>query len=225
MRWRLLALVVVVIVGLASCSQLPQPQQPGPAGGSRQPPEGPGVVGDASRRAADHAGPTSVVDGAPMGYRRDAAGASAAGLAFTRLNEELVRMDDDRALAARRAMASAVTADALVEQLRTELAELRKGWPVGTLRYRVVPMAVRVTGSGPDAMRGDVWYVSVVAGRGIDTYEEWGTDTYHLVWERDDWRVAALSDVPGPRPAAGRQPTSSSAEIEARLAGFEQVAQ
>ena len=224
MRWRLLALVAAVVVGAASCSQPPQPQQSRPAGGSAQPPEGAGVVGDASPRDADHAGPTTVVDGAPMGYRRDAAGARAAGLAFTRLNEQLVRMDDAPALAARRAMASALTAEALVDQLRGELTELRRRWPVGTLSYRVVPLAVRGRDSGPESMRVDVWYLGVVAGRGLDTYEEWTTDTYHLVWERDDWRVAALSDVPGPRPAPGRQPTSSSAEIEARLAGFEEVA-
>ena len=223
MRWRLLALVAAVAVGAPSCSQPPEPQESRPAGGSAEPPGGAGVVGVASPRDADHAGPTTVIDGAPMGYRRDAAGARAAGVAFTRLNEELMRMEDTRAIGARRAMASALTADALVDQLRAELAELRKGWPVGTLRYRVVPLAVRVNESGPDAVRVDVWYLGVVSGRGIGTYEEWTTDTYHLVWERDDWRAAALSDTPGPRPAPGRQPTSGAAEIEARLAGFEEV--
>ena len=220
MRWRLIALAVVV--GAAACSQPPQPQQSRPAGGSSQPPVSAGGV-DGPSSAADPAGPTTVVDGVPMGYRRDAAGARAAGLAFTRLNEELVGMEEARALAARRAMASHLTADALVEELRADLARLRRGWPQGTLTYRVVPLGVRVKETGPDAMRVDVWYLGVVAGRGLETYEEWTTDTYHLVWERGDWRVAALSDSPGPRPAPGRQPTSSSAEIEARLTGFEEV--
>ena len=220
-----MAVLVAAVVGAAACSQPPRSQQSRPAGGLPRPPEGAGVAGDGTPHPdADHAGPTTVVDGAPMGYRHGSAGARAAGLAFTRLNEDLVGMEVPEALAARRAMGSEVTADALVEQLRAELAELRRRWPAGSMTYRVVPLAARVKQSGPDAARVDVWYVGVVSGRGLQTYEEWTTDTYHLVWERGDWRVAALSDASGPRPAPGGQPTSSSAEIEARLAGFERVA-
>ena len=224
MRRRLAGLLVAVVVGAAACSQPPRSQESRPTGGPTRPPVGAGVAGDGSPHPdAGHAGPATVVDGAPMGYRHDSAGARAAGLAFTRLNQELVGMAEERALAARRAMASGMTADALAEQLRAELAELRKRWPAGSITYQVVPLATRVKDTGADAVRVDVWYLGVVSGQSLQTYEEWVTDTYHLVWERDDWRVAALSDAPGPRPAPGAQPTSSSAEIEARLSGLEAV--
>jgi hypothetical protein len=154
---------------------------------------------------------------------RDAAGARAAGVAMVEFNEQLVALDDQAALDARRAMSASGAADALVEQLRAKLAQLRQGWPKGTLTYRVAPLAVRASTDGADAFKVDVWYVGVVAGRTIPTYEEWNTESYRLVWERDDWRMASLATTPGPRPDPTRQPQASSAEIDARLAGFESV--
>ena len=126
-------------------------------------------------------------------------------------------------MAAKRAMASSASADQLVAAMTSKLATLRKVWPVGAITYRVAPLAVRVRMDGPDAASADVWYVGVVAGRGIPTYEEWVTQSFTLVWERDDWRIAAESDAPGPRPDPGRQSPATPAELDARLAGFEAV--
>jgi hypothetical protein len=108
--------------------------------------------------------------------------------------------------------------------MQAKLATLRKVWPVGAITYRVAPLAVRVRMAGPDAASAEVWYVGVVAGRGIPTYEEWVTQSFKMVWERDDWRIAAESDAPGPRPDPGRQSPATAAELDSRLAGFEAVA-
>lgn len=168
-------------------------------------------------------GPTKVVGGAPAGFCPDAAGARAAGVAFVRLNERLVALDPDAAGTAWRAMATEASAEALATDVVARLARLHERWPPGALTYRVAPLAVRAieVGEGFDV---DVWYVGVVAGAGIATYEEWVTDSFRLVWERDDWRVASFSDAPGPRPAPGHQPADDAAGLEARLVGFEPVA-
>ena len=41
--------------------------------------------------------------------------------------------------------------------------------------------------------------------------------------ERDDWRVGAYSDSPGPRPSAAQQTPADESEIEAHLTRFEPV--
>jgi len=158
-----------------------------------------------------------------MGYRHDHDGARAAALAFARAAETITAMDDPRAEAAQRAMAATDASEALVSDLRAKLARLRTGWPVGSITYRVAPVAVKIVDDGPDAVRADVWYVGVVAGTNIAPYEQWGTESFRLVWERDDWRVAADTVVGGPRPEPGGQRQFSAAEVEARLAGFEAV--
>lgn len=169
------------------------------------------------------AGASTVVAGVPMGFRHDAGGAKAAAVTFAQAYGTLVALDEAGAVAAKRAMAATAVADALVANMQGKLAALRKVWPVGAISYRVAPLAVRVRMDGPDAAGADVWYVGVVAAKGIPTYEEWVTETYRLVWERGDWHIAADSEAAGPRPDPGRQSPASAAELEARLVGFEAV--
>lgn len=121
-------------------------------------------------------------------------------------------------------MASSRTAEELVAEMNDKLGALRRVWAVGELSYRVAPLAVRVRMDSPDAANADVWYVGVIAGKGLVTYEEWVTQSFRLVWERGDWRIAAESDAPGPRPAPGKQTVATPAELTNRLAGFEDVA-
>ena len=165
-----------------------------------------------------------MVAGVPMGYRHDASGAKAAAAAFAEAYGTLVALDEAGAVAAKRAMTTTAAADQLVADMRAKLSALRRVWPVGAISYRVAPLAVRIRMDGPDAAAADVWYVGVVAGKGLPTYEEWVTESYRLVWERDDWRIASEVDAPGPRPDPGRQSPASPGELEARLAGFEAVA-
>ncbi len=217
-RVAIVALVVVVAAGALVLWPTRGRQSPpaAMAAGERQAPApsasiGAGVASPAAPARADAASTPS--------RSHDAAGARAAALSLVEFNERLVGMDEGPALDARRAMAASGAADALVEQLRSKLAELRQGWPKGTLTYWVAPLATRVTGGG-DAFTAEVWYVGVVAARGVPTYEEWNTETYRLVWERDDWRMASLATSAGPRPDPSRQAVATSAELEARLVGF-----
>jgi hypothetical protein len=221
---RLLAVVVAgSAVAVAGCGQ-PRSQPAAPAAiTSTVAPSEPTTELAEDPPGGDHPGPTAVVDGVPRGFSPDRGGALAAGLSFTRLNQELVEMSVPAAEAARRAMATEDAADALAADVRARLGDIRARWPRGSLRYRVAPLAVRATEAGPGAMDVDVWYVGVVAGSDLAPYEEWGTESYRLVWEGDDWRVAALSDTPGPRPDPGYQSPSSPPELEARLDGFEAV--
>ncbi len=224
LRRRLVSLVVAttVALGVAGCAQ-PRPQRaasPAPTSALvNAAPSWPAPV----IPGPDHPGPTTVVDGVPLGYRQDRSGAIAAAVHFARLNEALVRMSEEQAAAARWAMAAESARAVLVEDVLAQLGEFRSAWPVGELSYRVAPLAARAEEAGAEAMRVDVWFVGVVAGRDLVTYEEWITETYLLVWERGDWRVAALSEASGPRPDPGYQDPDSPAEMSTLLAGFEAV--
>ena len=230
-RRRRLAIAAAVVVGVVLVvGQLlfPGTPPPGPAaapgaaasdGGDR-----PAVAIAPPTPGASDAGATTVVAGVPMGFRHDATGAKAAATAFAEAYGTLVALDETGAVAAKRAMASTAAADVLVAEMRAKLAALRRVWPVGAITYRVAPLAVRVRMDGPDAASADVWYVGVVAAKGLPTYEEWVTQSYRLVWEREDWRMASEVEAPGPRPDPGRQTPASAGELEARLAGFEAVA-
>ncbi len=216
------ALLAVAAIGVAGCGQ-PR-SQPATARPTAVVATTPSQVAEgASVAPADGAGPTTVVDGVPMGYRQDRAGASAAAVTFARLNEALVLMGEEEAATARRAMATEDASDELAADIAAQLGEFREAWPVGELTYRVAPVAVRVDEESPERVRVDVWFVGVVAGRNLPTYEEWITESYRLAWERGDWRVASLSETSGPRPDVGYQEPASPAEMSALLAGFEPV--
>jgi hypothetical protein len=222
------ALLVLATVGalviLLGQVLLPGSDSSAPAKPSTAAPVAPVVVVAAPSDAP--AGPsraTTMVAGVPMGYSHDAGGAKAAAAGFARAYGTLVALDEAGAEAARRAMVSTKAADELVASTRTKLAALRETWPVGAITYQVAPVAVRVRMDGPDAANADVWYVGVVSGVRIATYEEWVTQSYRLVWERGDWRMAAEADQPGPRPDPGRGTPATPAELGSRLAGFEAV--
>lgn len=218
-----LVMATTAALGVAGCGQ-PRSQPAASSSPTSAPLDGVALAGQSSVLSGpDHPGPTAVVDGVPMGYRQDRAGAIAAAVNFARLNEALVAMSEEQAAAARRAMAAENASEVLVEDILAQLGEFRGAWPNGELSYRVAPLAVRAQEAGPEVMRVDVWFVGVVAGRDLPTYEEWITESYRLVWERGDWRVAALSEVSGPRPDPGYQDPASPAEVSALLAGFEAV--
>lgn len=182
-----------------------------------------------SPAAAPPAEPPRPASAAPVGeqgashHSRDTAGARAAAVDFARSYGALVALGEAEAAALKRSMVASAAADDLVAAMQARLAPLRRTWPVGTITYRVAPLAVRATMDGANAATADVWYVGVVSASGRAPYEDWVTQSYRLVWERDGWRIAAESDAPGPRPEPGRQAAASAAELDARLAGFEAV--
>ena len=141
-------------------------------------------------------------------------------MSYARAAEDLVGMDDAAAAEAQREMAAEPSADALVAATLERLRAFRAGFP-GPVSYRVAPVASRVTLAGPGEAEAAVWYVSVLAAPGRPALEDWRTVRFDLVWERDDWRVAAEEDRPGPRPAPlPRLAPTPPDEFDAALAAF-----
>ncbi len=85
-------------------------------------------------------------------------------------------------------------------------------------------LASRVSPASADRVRVELWHVGVISPPGAMPYEEWSTQRYELVWERDDWRVAgeASTRAPAAAPAAGRA-RPAAGQLEAALAGFRPV--
>lgn len=154
-------------------------------------------------------------------FAHDADGARATALAYLAAGPSIAAMDENDAVAAQRAMASATAADDLATSLRDQRAALVEGFGPGPLRWWVAPLATSVAGRGPDAAEVSIWYVSVVAPPGRPPYEDWRLARTGLVWEAGTWRVASEHDGPGPRPGVLARPEPSSpAELTGALAGF-----
>lgn len=152
------------------------------------------------------------------------ASAEASALRYLHLPALVLTMSEEEAVAVQREAASSAVADTLVEYLRQDLADLRSAFPSEGLRYRIAPLAVRSSASGPGRAEVEVWFVGVVTSPDFMPYEEWSTALYDLVWERDAWRMEAESVTPGPRPAPPAWPgPSTSEELESSLNGFVSV--
>jgi hypothetical protein len=224
------AAVVGVVVAIRSARPAPVPATAtaaaasapaaiAPASASPSPPA-PGASSPAPAPAVG-VGPSTVVGGVPMGYAHSPAGAEAAGVAFLRLDGSLVAMSDEAASAAKRVIASSSAADGLVADVVAKLDALRKGYPGGTTLYRIGVLATRVSPAGPDRVRVELWHVGVVSPPAALPYEDWATQRYELVWERNDWRDAGEASTPGPRPLPQPQVNPSGpGQLEAALAGF-----
>lgn len=151
-------------------------------------------------------------------------GARRAALRYLGLAEAVVTMDEAAAEQAQRAAATDGAADGLVVKLRQDLAILHRSFPVGPVRYRVAPLATRVTGDGVDRVVAEVLYVGVLTAPALPSFEEWRVSRYELVWERDGWRVASEQSKPTPRPiAAVGNPPAGPGALEATLEGFSSV--
>ncbi len=223
LRWKIAAAVGALAM-VATVVNRPQPPRTErirrtatPAAMTSQPDPGQDRAPASDQGLSDGTGMAGV---APTHGHHRAGAADAAG-DYVRALGAMVAMDPAAALAAQRSLASSAAGDELVADLAAKLARLHRAFPPGSLTYRVAPLAVRTMEESPDAVRADVWYAGVVSGPDLAPYEEWVTESYRLVWERHDWRVAAQASVPGPRPDPGRQTPDAPGELVARLAGFE----
>jgi hypothetical protein len=208
-------IATVVLIGRGD-RESPAPTPPAPT----PPPPPPGVFPPSPPPPAG-AGPTTVVDGVAMGYAHSPAGAEAAAVGFLRLDSALVGMSDEAASAAKRVIASSGAAETLVADVVAKLGALRKGYPGGATLYRIGVLASRVSPANADRVRVELWHVGVISPPAAMPYEEWSTQRYELVWERDDWRVAGEASTPGPRPLSlPRAEPSGPGQLEAALAGF-----
>jgi hypothetical protein len=164
-----------------------------------------------------------VVDGVAMGYRPDAGGAEAAAREFVRATASMVAMEPAPAVAAQRVMASSATEESLVTTRSAELQSIWGSAGRAGLSYWFTPVASRAEVSGDGEAIAEVWYVGVLRSSLAPGQQLWRTATYALVWEDDDWRVSEESEVVGPVPmlGLGQTPTSTAAEMDSLLAGFD----
>lgn len=180
------------------------------------------VPSPASSAGPGGAGPTTLVNGVPMGYAHTPDGARAAGMNFLRLDEALSAMADDATVATTKAtIAASSVADALVANVVKKVAALRRAFAGGPIRYRIGEVATKVSPADADHVRVEIWHVGVASPPGLIPYEDWFIERYDLVWERDDWRDAAEASTPGPIPQRLASATpAGTGQLEGALDGF-----
>jgi hypothetical protein len=146
--------------------------------------------------AAPH-GPRSIAQGVPTGYTDDQAGAATAAVNATQLRVALAHGQATPATAARLWLAS--TADATTRQAFSQGSDGSSGDQTNKL-----PAATRVTSFSPTATTVQVWVVSAgsapALGGGDVVSAAWTTETYQLVWQAGDWKVASVQTSQGPQP-------------------------
>jgi hypothetical protein len=212
-RYALLIVVTIVALGLVATSLFGHDR-------STAHPVGAGELGSATGPTCTPPG-TAVDAGVEMGHAHDPQGATASAVAFARYAETAVGAPEATVVAAQNVMAADTSRAALVADTTTKLRALYAVYPADQLTYRLAILATRTTVHSADAVRVELWQVSVLTAPGIPTRQDWTTLTYELVWERNDWRVLTEAALPGPYPAIWPQTSPSSAgELEARLAGF-----
>lgn len=122
--------------------------------------------------------------------------------------------------AALRDTASRASADGLMATLQADLTRLAAGYPGGTTRVWVGPLAARESAVNANRARVEIWFCRVVAPPGRPVYAEWPLGRLDLVWERDAWRLDGFDEVLGPRPVALPGETGAAPEIASALKGF-----
>lgn len=217
-RYALLAGVTIAALGLAATSLLRH---------DRTAPRPAAAAGSEGSKAPVCAAPAAVLEaGVEMGHAHDPQGATAAAVGFARYSETAVGAPEATVLAAEAVMAADASRARLLADATAKLRALYAVHPADRLTYRLAVLATRTTIHSADAVRVELWQLSVLTAPGIPTRQDWSTVTYELVWERNDWRVLTEAELPGPYPATWPQAMPSSAgELEARLTGFTTRAQ
>jgi hypothetical protein len=91
----------------------------------------------------------------------------------------------------------------------------------GPYRFEVAVLAQRATEHGVGQVAVDAWCSEVIFARGEPSYATYVTERLGLVWQSSAWRLASMSDTPGPSVAlASDAPATPAAEAAASLAGF-----
>jgi hypothetical protein len=168
--------------------------------------------------------PTEAVSGippVPSGFRHDPAGATAAAVAYAQYAAVIVGLPVDQAARAQADVAADQARDTLVARTRQQLTALYAAGPPETLSYRVGVVAVHLVMSSPDDAHAEIWQVGTLCAPNLPAYAQWSTLTEDLVWEHDDWRVAAEQTASGPTPTPDpRTAPTPSTDLAAQLASF-----
>jgi hypothetical protein len=171
-------------------------------------------------------GPRAVVDGVPVGWRHDAAGARAAAVAAVGLTPTLARagfvtLRDMVATLATAAYGSALAAatTAQVDEMTFTLGA-HDASPADLLLLEQ-PVTAQVQAFTPEVATVAVWSVVVVGAPGsVPPRQVWRTVTVRLRWERDDWRVDDWTVAAGPNPATSPELAPADYDAVAMVAGW-----
>jgi hypothetical protein len=198
--WWLLA-VVLVAGGVFAVTRIPA-----------------GSVDPAQSVRAAH-GPTSVVDGVPVGYTRDDAGAVTAGVNLVQALTAAGRGD---------LTVDAVRAARVVEHpgpgLVSQLDSMRSRQSESVLN--VLPALAGVTEFSDDKAHVVMWGMAVSDGRldagdPMSVMQLYGTTEVDLAWVDGDWRATDLVGVSGPAPSELVQPRPDSVWTKMRpMSGY-----
>lgn len=150
--------------------------------------------------------------------------AVSAAVDFVCSGQALLDVDPLTAEGIIRESASDAAADDLVATTLDGLREVRSVLAEGTgpVSYRQAALAWRVESLTTTAARVAVWNVGVLSREGVAPPQAgWSIITVELVWERDEWRVASETVVPGPAPVLDDSTApATSAQLDAALDGF-----
>ncbi|MEV1008371.1 hypothetical protein [Streptomyces sp. NPDC049881] len=173
---------------------------------------------------ADDGGDTAptATDDVPTGYPRTEEGAVQAAVNYQMARSSVAYMTDR---AVRHRVINAMATSGSVKSLtRTDdsamdlvLASLGLGKrDVEALVARAAPLGVRIAQYSERAATVDVWLAGLIgttdARAPLPVSASWNTYTVTLRWEADDWKLAAVSAVPGPTPLDTGDGVPSTAE-------------
>jgi hypothetical protein len=218
------AALLVLLVGRPSSrghAALVVSDQPGAADSAR-------IIGEV--QLAGGVGPSSWVEGVPVGWAPTREGAVAAAAAYGKVLSSSWFLTDaarrDRALAAMATPASLAALQSAQQALASEVASNPLGSGLGQ------PSVASVLTTGylgyrleqyreHDSARVALWAV-VVAGNDANLPPQalWGTSTLLLRWA-GDWKLEAAQTVPGPVPVYGQAEPSTPADLVAAIRDFE----
>lgn len=164
-------------------------------------------AGSAPRRAtpaADAASPQRRAESADGDRNED--GARAAAVSMATASQDWLYLGDADIEAAVRARATAQAGPALAAETVAELGQARRalGASSGRVWWLVRPLATHVEHYDPSRARVVVWTVTVLSATGVAIPQaDWVRVAVDLVWDDGAWRCEAVTDTPGPTPAAG----------------------
>lgn len=165
-------------------------------------------TGDANTAAVrGPVGPTRTERNVPQGWRHDPTGARAAAIADVALTGDIAHAG----VLARHDMITQLATDAYAPTLAAltdrQIGDLldplgRDNTDPTQLVWLETPLTARVAHHEVNRVQIDVWSLLVLGAPDAPTPRQaWRTVTVTLVWEHDDWKVAAWTARAGPTPA------------------------
>lgn len=159
-------------------------------------------------------GPSTIRDGAPVGYPRTRTGAVAAVLAYGQLFADPDVLFDRRRR--RKALAQIATdrfAESLENQGAEALDQAKENLGISEGAQTVflgAPVSYAVERYTRDLARVRSWGVSVYGNDGeLRPRTDWRTTTTTVKWVNGGWRIDASNATSGPTPAAGARPSDA----------------